>query len=278
MLNAYSDVTAIKSDAYLGFTPTTEDEYLRKLLEQSSRLIDNWTGRFFYCREGALYFDGSTNPLCIGDILSITTLKTDDDEDATFENSYTEDTDYRLYPLNDFPKTKIKIMSAGSYSGFASGVDKGIEIIGVFGYGDGVDATPYYASGQVVRDNPLLAASTTITTLSTATLGAGMTLCINLEQVYIVSITNATTFVVVRAVNGTSVPVVDHPQDTAMSIYEYPLPIVQACLITSMRAWKRKDSAYQDVVGGGALGTVITSKGIDPDVAETIGQYRVYKL
>ena len=70
----------------------------------------------------------------------------------------------------------------------------------------------------------------------------------------------------------------DHNNGVVIYIYEYPQPIVQACLITAMRAWKRKDSAYQDVVGGGPLGTVIASKGIDPDVAETIRQYRVYKL
>lgn len=274
-MNSYADLTTFKSDAYCNITSTTEDAFLRKLLEQSSRLIDWWTGRFFYCREETLYFDGSNSPLQIGDILSITTLKTDDDEDATFENSYTEDTDYRLYPLNDFPKTEARIMSGGSYSSFASGIDKGIEIDGVFGYGDTTDATPYIDSGDD------LAAAITSTTATTTTVddgdnfAIGQTIRIDTEQLYITGIaTNTLTFE--RGVNGTDAAT--HLIAATVYIYRYPQPIVQACLITAMRAWKRKDSAYQDVVGGGALGTVITSKGIDPDVAETISQYRVYKL
>ena len=40
-----------------------------------------------------------------------------------------------------------------------------------------------------------------------------------------------------------------------------------------MRAWKRKDSAYQDVVGLGELGTVIASKGFDADAARLLTPY-----
>jgi len=139
-------------------------------------------GRFFYCQEKTLYFDGSSSPLCIGDILSITTLKTDDDEDAVFENSYTENTDYRLYPLNDYPKTEARIMSGGSYSGFASGIDKGIEISGVFGYGDGVDATPYYTSGDAVANvTKISAGGTTLNVTAGTNFGIGQTIRMDTE-------------------------------------------------------------------------------------------------
>ena len=275
MLNAYSEVKALKSDAYLGFTPTSEDVYLRKLLEQSSRIIDWWTGRYFYTLEDTLYYDGSSNPLRIGDILSITTLKTDEDDDAVFENSYTENTDYRLYPLNSFPKTEIRIMSTGSYGSYAPSVDKGIEIAGVFGYGDGTSATPYYDSTDEVENNPLTASGTTLDVNDGTKFSAGQTLRIQSEQVYIESI-SANALTIERGVNGTTGA--EHIQDITIYIFRYPQPIVQACLITAMRDWKRKDTAYQDVIGGGALGTVITSKGIDPDVRETISQYRIYKL
>ena len=275
-MNSYADVTTLKSDAYLRISTTDEDVYLRKLLEQSSRLIDWWTHRYFYTREDTLYFDGSTDPLRIGDILSITTLKTDDNADATFENSYTEDTDYRLYPLNEFPKTEARIINGSSYAGYASGVDKGIEITGVFGYGDNTDATPYIDSGDAVADNPSQSATATTLNVTAGTAFAiGQTVRVGSEQEYITAIaTNALT--VERAMNGTTGAI--HLKDVTIYIMRYPRTITQACLITSMRAWKRKDSAYQDVVGGGPLGTVITSKGIDPDVAETIMQYKVWKL
>ena len=274
-MNSYADITTLKSDAYLRIETTTENAYLRRLLEQASRKIDWWTGRYFYALEDTLYYDGSTNPLRIGDVLSITTLKTDPDDDATFENSYTENTDYRLYPLNDFPKTEIRIMSGGSYGGFASGVDKSIEIVGVFGYGEGVSATPYYDSTDEVENNPLTASGVTLNVNDGTKFSAGQTLRIESEQVYIESI-SANALTIERGVNGTTG--VSHVQDITIYIFRYPQPIVQACLIVAMRDWKRKDSAYQDVVGGGALGTVITSKGIDPDVAETIMQYKVWKL
>ncbi len=274
-MNSYADLTTLKSDAYLRISTTDEDVYLRKLLEQSSRLIDWWTHRYFYTREDTFYFDGSTDPLRIGDILSISAFATDDDDDATFENSYVEDTDYRLYPLNDFPKTEARIMSGGSYGGFAAGIDKGIEITGVFGYGDNTDATPFQDSTDEVEDNPLSSSATTITVNDGTKFSAGQTLRIESEQVYIESI-STNTLTVERALNGTTGA--SHIQNVTIYIFRYPRTITQACLITSMRAWKRKDTAYQDVIGGGPLGTVITSKGIDPDVAETIMQYRVYKL
>lgn len=274
-MNAYADVATLKSDAYCGITPTTEDAYLRNLLEQSSRLIDWWAGRFFYCRNETLYFDGSSDPLRIGDILSISAFATDDDDDATFENTYTEDTDYRLYPLNDFPKTEARIMSTGSYSGFASGVDKGIEITGVFGYGDGNSATPYSTSVDTLGDNLSDSATSFDVVDDGGNFGIGQTVLVDAEQIYITGI-STDTLTIIRGVNGTTA--VGHNAASGMYVYQYPQPIAQACLITAMRAWKRKDSAYQDVVSGGELGTVITSKGIDPDVAETIRQYRVYKI
>jgi len=275
-MNAYGDLTTLKSDAYCSITPTTEDTYLRKLLEYASRQIDNKMGRFFYCDETTHYYDGEISPFWLpDDILSITTLKTDDDDDGTFENSYTEDTDYRLYPLNKYPKTKAKVITSGSYGGFASGIDKGIEIAGVFGYGNETNATPYTATAITITADD--ATETELDVSAEGTICAGHTIRVESEQIYIQSATADTTkkITVLRAVNGTTGAA--HATKIA-SIYNYPQPMVQACLITAMRAWKRKDSAYQDVVGGGELGTVITSKGIDPDVAEIIRQYRKYRL
>ncbi len=273
-MNSYADVTTLKSDAYAAITTTTEDVQLRNLLEQSSRFIDNEMGRYFYTREDTLYFDGSTDPLRIGDILSISAFATDDNDDATFENAYTEDTDYRLYPLNDFPKTEARIINGSSYAGYASGIGKGIEITGVFGYGDGESATPYYNSTTDL-DGSLTATANAVAVTSATPFAIGQTMRVDSEQMFITAIAS-TVLTVERGVNGTTATT--HDDTDVTYIHQYPKPIIQACLITSMRAWKRKDSAYQDVVGGGPLGTVITSKGIDPDVVETIMQYKVYKL
>lgn len=274
-MNAYADLKTLKSDAYLSITATTEDVYLRKLLEYASREIDKYTGRHFYCREEALYFDGARSPLRPSkDILSISTFKTDENEDRVFENTYTEGRDYNLYPLNDYPKTQIRVMATSSYGGFASGLDRAIEIDGVFGYGDGKSAMPYSDSRDALGA-AIIATATTATVSSGGNFAIGQTVRINNEQSYIEDIvTNVLTFK--RGVNGPTA--VAHATAATISIYKYPQPIVQACLIIAMRAYKRKDSAYQDVVGGGPLGTVVTSKGIDPDVAVTINQYKKWRI
>ena len=281
MLNAYADVLTFKSAEYANIVSNTNQVSFRQLLEQASRHLDKQTHRFFYCWEGAKYYDGKYGNLLVDDFLDITTLKLDEDGDGVYEATMAV-TDYIEYPLNNYPKERLELAPNSNYGAFANGVRQGVEITGVHGYGDGVSATPYYATGQVVRDNPLLAASTTITTLSTATLGAGMTLRImnavagSEEQVYIKSITNATSFVVERAVNGTTVPPIDHPQDTPLSLYEAPQPIREATLVLAMRAWKRKDSAFQDAVGSPDTGLVVVYKDEDPFVKGIIHDYFRY--
>jgi len=284
MLNAYADVTTFKSASYASITSDTSQIPYRRLLESASRHLDQRCHRYFYCWEGIKYYDGKYGHLIVDDLLSIVTVQLDLDGDGLFESLMAPYVgpiygDYLLYPINKFPYTWLELSPNSAYGSFGSD-RRAVEIDGVHGYGDGESATPYYDSGQVVRDNPLLAASTTITTLATATLGAGMTLRIvdavaaNEEQVYIESITNATTFVVVRGVNGTTA--VNHIQDTPMSIYEAPRPIYEATLVLAMRAWKRKDSAFQDAVGSPETGMVIAYKDEDPYVKGVINDYFRY--
>ncbi|MCK5020865.1 MAG: hypothetical protein KAS32_27845, partial [Candidatus Peribacteraceae bacterium] len=246
---------------------------------QASRHMDRQCHRRFYCWEGIKYYDGKYGNLLIDDILSISLLRLDEDADDVYEATMAV-TDYLLYPANQFPKERLELSNASAYGGFASSVPRGVEITGVHGYGDGESATPYYATGQVVRDNPLAIGATTITTLSTASLGAGMTLRIvdavaaNEEQVYITSITDGTTFAVVRGVNGTVAAA--HIQDTPLSLYEVPRPVIQATLVIAMRAWKRKDSAFQDAVGSPDTGLVVVYKDEDPFVKGVIHDYFRY--
>jgi len=279
MLNAYADVTTFKSAEYADITANTEQERFRELLEQASRHMDKQTHRRFYCWEGIKFYDGKGGNLLIDDILSISLLRLDEDADDVYESTMAA-TDYLLYPANKLPFDRLELSNASAYGGFAPGVPRGVEITGVHGYGDGESATPYYDTGQVVRDNPLAIGATTINTLATATLGAGMTLRIvdavaaSEEQVYITSITNATSFAVVRGVNGTAAAA--HIQDTPMSLYEAPQPVIQATLVLAMRAWKRKDSAFQDAVGSPDTGMVVIYKDEDPYVKGVIHDYFRY--
>jgi len=276
-MNAYADLTTLKSEAYANQVKTTNDTYLRKLLEDASRLIDKFCMRHFYCWEGKRYFDGAGSRLYLSDdLLSVTTLKSDPGADGTFENSYTANTDYLLYPLNGYPKTRIDIGYAAAYSDFAAEIPRGVEIDGVFGYGDGNSATPYRDSGAVVNTGGMTDSITThaLATGKGALFSVGQTVRIENEQLYITSIsTDTLTFLAnpARGQNGTTAAA--HVAGKVIYIYEYPAPIVEACLITAMRTWKRKDSAFQDQVGIPELGIVMAKKGLDPDVIERIAQY-----
>ena len=273
MLNAYANVLTFKSSEYADIATNTAQVTFRALLEQASRHLDKQCHRYFYCWEGVKYYDGKAGNLLIDDLLGVPAIRLDEDADDVYEATMAV-TDYHLYPANQWPKERLELSNASAYGGFAPGVSQGVEITGVHGYGNGESATPYYLSSQTVQDNPLAAGATILTVTSTASLGAGMTLRIELEQLYIESITNATTCVVVRGVNGTTAAA--HVINTPISIYEAPQPIIQATLILAMRAWKRKDSAFQDAVGSPDTGLVVAYKDEDPYVKRVIHDYFRY--
>jgi hypothetical protein len=243
------------------------DEQLLRSLEAASRQIEKpkLTGRYFYCYEGVKYFDGGVKWLP-EDVLSITTLKLDQDGDAVYESSLLP-SDYVLYPLNTYPKTRLETSYQGDYAGFATGIRKGIQITGVFGYAD--SATPYEA--RTTLSAGITAAVTAISLTDAGLIKTGETLRIGTEQIFVSQI-NANNTTCKRGVNGTTAAI--HSILDPVYVYTYPSDITQATLIIAMRAWKRKDSAYQDVIGAPETGQIITSKGIDPDVLELVAPYR----
>lgn len=268
-MNVYATLDDLK--ALLKVTTAEDNEQLLRLLTAASRQIEKpkLTGRYFYCFEGTKYFDGGGSNLWLPeDILSITTLKCDEDGDGIYEVSM-ETTDYNLYPLLTYPKTRLKINSNGNYSSFASGIDKGIEIIGVFGYAD--SATPYEEKTAINEATGIIASQTSFTVDEGKEIKIGQTIRIESEQMFVEDISQNILYVK-RGINGTTAAT--HANDKAIYVYLYPEDITHATLILAMRAWKRKDSAYQDVVGSPETGQIITSKGIDPDVVELVTPYR----
>lgn len=266
-MNAYADLTTLKSSSYLNITATDHDAYLRKLLEHASRLLDKECRRFFYCKTQTRYEDGTTGKLFLSaDLLSVTTFKTDEDGDGTFEAVFIA-ADYELYPLNEFPKQWVTLSADSNYDAFGEGVRKGVEIAGLWGYGDGESAIPYTDSGATltVADGT----ATTVAASDGTKFAVGQTILCESEQMYITGI-SGNNLTVKRGINGTTGAA---HSAKASYIYDYPEPIRQACLITAMRDWKRKDSAYQDTVGSPETGIFIASKGLDPDVKVIISDY-----
>lgn len=278
MFNSYADVTTFKSDEYASISTNTEQVAFRQLLESASRHLDKRCHRWFYVWEGVRYYDGKYGHLIVDDLLEVITVKLDLDGDGVFETTMAPYVaavygDYLLYPLNKFPKQWLELSPNSNQGSFGSD-PRSVEIDGWHGYGDGESATPYYTSSQTVQDNPLAAGAVVLTVTSTTNLGAGMTLRIEAEQIYIERIINPTTCTIRRAANGTTAAA--HALNTAISIYEYPAPIMQATLVLAMKVWKRKDSAFQDAVGSAETGLVVAFKDEDPYVKGIIKDYMRY--
>jgi hypothetical protein len=280
-MNSYCDLKTLKSRPYLNIEEDSEfDLEIRAFMESTARVVDEHCGKYFHTWEGTHYFRGSKSPLYLPeDVLSITTIKTDEDGDGTFENNLTANTDYYLHPLNDsprgFPKTKIEINPNGSYGGFAPGIIRGVEIVGVFGYGNGLSATPYATSGATLNE-ALDASETEVTTTDTDfELSIGQTIRIDSEQMYIENYINSE-LTVKRGVNGTTAAT--HSNGAAISIYEYPEPVVKACLMHCSNSYRKAGSDSEGVYGTTETGAAFFKKSLDPDIREMLHDYRRVRI
>jgi len=232
-MNCYASIADLKTS--LAVTSTTDDVVMRKIIDSASRMIDRYTGRSFGVKSETRYFDSAGARLWIPDLLSVTTLKTDEDSDLDYDNTYAA-TDYILYPLNTYPKYYIEVSDDGDYSGFGAG-RKSVQLAGLWGYGDGISATPY------LIDTTLSAAITTTsavtcTVTSVTNLSAGQTLLVESEQMFIESI-SSTTLTVIRGVNGTTAAT--HVISTSLYIYQYPYDVWQACLALASAIYQNRN-------------------------------------
>jgi hypothetical protein len=136
--NGYCTLQELKDRQAITGTDATRDAYLEDMIEASSRWIDGHTGRRFYAASETRYFSGQYfDLLFVDDLLSVTTLKTDEDGDRTYEITWAT-TDYDLEPYNATvanppgPYTMIRISPSGNY--IFPYVRKGVQIVGSFGY------------------------------------------------------------------------------------------------------------------------------------------------
>ena len=101
-MGSYSYVSLADLKARLSDTATTDDAVYRRELESASEEIDRICGRTFRVYLATLYATARySNRLYLpADLLAVTTLKTDDSGDQTFENTWDAADDYLLKPRN----------------------------------------------------------------------------------------------------------------------------------------------------------------------------------
>jgi len=236
-MNCYASIADLKTA--LSVTSTTDDVVMRKTIDAASRMIDRYCGRRFYVTSETKYFDGHT-PLWIPDLLAVTTLKTDDDGDATFENTFAT-TDYLLYgpgeedALNKYPRIRIELSTDSDYGSFGAG-KKSVEIVGTWGYGDGISATPYIS--DTTTNDDLTAGETDITVTAVTNLSAGQTIKIESEDYFIYSITGLV-LTVEPGVNGTTQAI--HTTGKTIYIYQYPYDVWQCALALSSAVYQNRN-------------------------------------
>lgn len=271
MAYCYATLNNIKSAGWLNISLTTYDADLRRILENASIQIDDLCHRSFQPIEGIQYSDGQGSTLMFKyfDILSLSAFKLDQDGSGNYATTITTD-DYVMYPLNHPAKTHCKISNRSSIGGFASNIKAGVKLTGVFGYGDGKSATPYYLSGDSLAAAITTTTATTLT-VSTGTLfSAGNAIRVDSEQMYVKSV-SSNTLTIDRGCNGTTAAT--HLISTTIYIYSYPGPIVEATLLLASRDWKRRESPTMATVGNYELGLIPVWKGLDPDMVKKIDRY-----
>lgn len=133
--NGYTDLATIK--VRMGINDEINDPILEALIEAVSRQIDDYCGRrFFAVSETRYYTPIDADTLWVDDLLSVTTLQSDEDGDRTYEVTWAS-TDYDLEPANAAldgkPYSRIAVAPDGDYT-FPTGVKRGVKVVGSFGY------------------------------------------------------------------------------------------------------------------------------------------------
>lgn len=134
--NGYTDLSTLK--AHLSISDTTDDTRLERIVTAVSREIDNHCRRRFYAATQTRYYSPvRTCELIVDDLLSVTSLKTDEDGDRTYETTWAA-TDYDLEPANaqlesqPEPYWLIRVTPTGRYSFPCHG--RAVEVAGSWGY------------------------------------------------------------------------------------------------------------------------------------------------
>ena len=281
MRNTYITLTALLATGGLNVTGTAYDSRLLVLIENVSREIDNYCNRTFYPVLGTYVFsgDGSTSML-VPDLISVDSLKEDTNADGTFETTWsgtgTGGTDYFLEPFNARPTaefspspfTKILVNtqnSNGTQDSFLKG-QRNYEIVGTWGYS--------HLKRDVGKDasSSLDSTSTALAFISGTGLDVGNLILIDSEWMYVRSIAG-TTHTVDRAVNNSTAGT--HASGTNVLVVTYPGPIQEAAMIQAARIWKRRESAYSNLVGLDQTGQIaVFTGGLDGDVKALLQPYR----
>jgi hypothetical protein len=135
---SYASLSEFKSA--IGITDSTDDTPLQSVLDATDALIDLYCDRkqgFGTATETRYYNADAWDYVLIDDLVSVTTLTTDDLADGTYSTTWTAGTDYNLSPpnaaLDGWPYTQIDA-SVTYPKNFPYDIYRGVKVVGVFGW------------------------------------------------------------------------------------------------------------------------------------------------
>lgn len=134
--NAYVTLAELKASLQLT-TETFADDDLARAINASSRLIDEWCGRFFYETSSQARTFTATSPAKVytDDITAVTSLDTDDNGNGTYGVAWASG-DYRLEPSNADVDAEpyTRILAAPLQPRSFPAYRQGVQVTGTFGW------------------------------------------------------------------------------------------------------------------------------------------------
>ena len=235
----YGDLTKLKDDSLLKdpAAGSGDDDEMFQLLIAVSDWVDHYCNRHFYPRTQTLVFDGNGGArLLIPDLVSLTSLKEDTNDDKTFNETWAA-TDYWLEPYNAEPTqhwgqpyTAIRVRQGGAKDSFTAG-EQHFQIDGVWGYREYTED-----SGTDLNDASMTTSKTSVAVDDGTQFAIGQTVMIGSEQMLITNI-SANNLTVTRAINGTTAAA--HADNSDVYNLRWPASVERAALIQAARIWTR---------------------------------------
>jgi hypothetical protein len=287
-MNCYCTLAEVKE--LVNLTDSSRDWDLLRVIEAVSREIEGPAGarrRFWLIIEDR-YFEWTPrqeNELLIDDLVELGRAKIGDVEGVDESEAVLADTkrdglytgqaweigrDFVLEPAGGWPKTALLRLDWGRYP-----LQEGrrmYRITGTWGYGDGLKASPWKATG--VTGTVETADGLELELSADGAVKVGHTIKLGNEQMFVEGVTvvegegeepDTATATVRRGVNGT---IGEVQAAAAVRIAEYPMEVVRACLYFAAEAWNLNAYAGVDRETVGEHSVVMAE--IKPEVRRRI--------
>lgn len=139
IVNGYAGLAELKARLTIETGDTEDDATLEAVIEAASRTVDGLCSRHFYSATETHYYETEQwDEIEVDDLVSVTVLRTDEDQDRVYETAWAE-TDFELGPGDDEPYTRIYATPTGMYA-FPTLQRKAVEVTGTFGWSAVPDA------------------------------------------------------------------------------------------------------------------------------------------